>query len=93
MDSYVDPALVEPETLRAAEAYANRHTASGLRADSVMPHAPFPNPDNPMLRYLMEGARAMLTAGTDPEVVIHQAIVHAWYEGNIEGREAIRAAT
>ena len=36
---------------------------------------------------LIHGANAMLDSGMDPRTVVLQAIVHAWYEGNIEGRE------
>lgn len=85
--SYVDPSLVRPDLLRAAEAYGDAHTAGGLRATTEQPDPPFPASDNPMLRYLFEGGIAMHASGTPIETVLIQAIVHAWYEGNIEGRE------
>lgn len=84
--SYVKPSLVDSEVLAAASAYATR-VGGDLRATSAQPHPPYPSPHNPMLRYLIEGANALLREGVDPETVIMQAAVHAWYEGNIEGRE------
>ena len=84
---YVDPHLVDPAVLKAAVAYSAAHTGGNSRATAEQPNPPYPSPDNPMLQYLIEGAHALYQSGTDLEDVILQAVVHAWYEGNIEGRE------
>ena len=88
--SYVDPSLVDPTVLKAAGRYAAEHGAQ-LRAVVEQPDPPYPDQDNPMLRYLVHGASALLETGVPAETVILQAVVHAWYEGNIEGREQAAA--
>jgi hypothetical protein len=88
--AYVDPKLIEPAVLARAADYAQQHSWD-LRQVSQQPKPPYPAQDNPMLEYLLKGAIAMWNDGADPMAVIAQAVVHAWYEGHIEGLEAAQS--
>jgi hypothetical protein len=89
---YVHPSLVDANVLRQAQEYGHLHRRD-LRQNAQQPFAPYPGQDNPMLRYLVQGALAMLDKGSAPRTVILQAVVHAWFEGHIEGREAALSAS
>lgn len=82
--------MPEGETNRAMLRWVGKQDAERGPWESQrrkkMPDPPFPDPDNPMLKYLLEQAVQQLTTGDETinNVLTHLA-VHAWYEGGIEG--------
>lgn len=59
-------------------------TVEALRSRS-QPNEPWPEADNPMLRYLIERATELLAVeGTETAVV--WLAVHAWFEGTLDER-------
>jgi hypothetical protein len=53
-----------------------------------MPSPPFPQPDNEVLRLIVNNAFSALRSGesTAEEAILHAA-VHGWYEGHIQGED------
>jgi hypothetical protein len=72
------PAMSKPK-----EQAAGRGDWSDPR-EARQPDSPWPDGDDPMLRYLLYKAHASLDAGMDPEVALLQLAVHAWFEGGVE---------
>jgi hypothetical protein len=55
----------------------------------VLPSPPFPDPENAVLRVIIEHAVAAYQAGqVDVAGAVTHAAVHAWYEGHIQGEDA-----
>jgi hypothetical protein len=86
--SYFDEA--DDSAARAAwgervETYlAGQEGIEALRS-RVQPNPPWPEPDNPMLGYLMN--RAMEIAEAEgPQAAIAWAAVHAWFESALDTR-------
>lgn len=53
-----------------------------------MPSPPFPDPDNTLLRLIVDNAIAAMRSGeASAEGAILHAAVHGWYEGHIEGED------
>lgn len=93
LDSWFEPfagpaPVVDHAVLAAAVEYAVAHGLE-YRTHARMPNAPFPLPDNPMVRYLFDEAVALSRAGLTFDAVVMHVIVHAWFEGSIEGRETV----
>jgi hypothetical protein len=64
---------------------ARRDTLTSM---SAIPHPPFPHPDSPILKLIVDHAIAAMQAGeVDAEGAILHAAVHGWYEGHIEGED------
>jgi hypothetical protein len=52
------------------------------------PSPPFPAPDSPVLRMIIEGAFTAYESGeADVRVAVTHAAVHAWYEGHVQGED------
>jgi hypothetical protein len=57
--------------------------------ENPFPSPPFPDPDNEILRIIMERVMAAYEAGqVDVSGAVLDAAVHAWYEGHIQGEDA-----
>lgn len=57
--------------------------------ENAFPSPPFPDPDNEILRIIIERAvRAYEDRQVDASGAIIHAAVHAWYEGHIQGEDA-----
>lgn len=69
----------------AAQQAADPRTAA-IRFSAEPGSAPYPDPDNPMLAFLVARARSIAaTDGADSALVWLAA--HAWYEGHLEGTD------
>ena len=77
------PEVVEPTLGYIAAQDAERGDWLDPR-DAKQPEAPWPDENNPMLKFLLQKARASLDAGMDPMVAVLQATAHARFEGGIE---------
>ena len=84
-----EPSLPDPHmTIQlAAERRLQQEATRGPWAsprDTPHPEPPWPSPDNPILWYLVDKARASIDAGTPvTEVLLHLA-TQAWFEGGVE---------
>jgi hypothetical protein len=81
MDDYDDELTVSAEVAAGAAGYvedqeARRGDWPSLRL-AGQPDFPWPDPDNAMLKYLMESACARLDRGEPPDVVALHLAVHA----------------
>ena len=52
--------------------------------DARQPAPPWPDADDPMLRYLLHKASASVKAGMEPTTAMLQLAVHARFEGGVE---------
>jgi hypothetical protein len=78
-DTIVDPAL---------ERVANQdHTRGDWTSprEATQPNPPWPDEDNPMMRFLLAKAIASVEAGMERDIAMLQLAAHAWFEGGIEG--------
>lgn len=67
---------MEEQDARRGDWASPRHAAQ--------PSPPWPDADNPILRYLLWKAQASLDGGMDARTALLQLAVHAWFEGGIE---------
>ena len=89
---YVDPDWVDPAVVVEAIDYVEaQHSLVREMRTAEMPEPPWPDTDNPMLRYLLQGAEAMLKRGTEPREVLLQALVHGWSEGFMAAFDTMQA--
>jgi hypothetical protein len=57
--------------------------------DTPFPSPPFPDPDNALLRIIIERAVTEYESGqVEVSGAVLYAAVHAWYEGHIQGEDA-----
>ena len=65
-------------------AWARPRATFGDLITGDVPVPPYPRPDSPMLRFLMEHAQTLLDLGPLDEALVWLA-VHCWMEGHVEG--------
>lgn len=90
MGNYVDP-----QTAAQLRAYVEGQgeTTIALRERNI-PHHPWPELDNPMVRYLIEQGVDKVMTIEDPESAVAWIVAHAWFEGTLDERaRVLRALT
>ena len=56
-----------------------------------MPYPPFPDPENPVLEYLVRAAETSLRQGENIQLTLVHLAAHAWFEGGVEGYDRGRS--
>ncbi|WP_156368041.1 hypothetical protein [Aeromicrobium sp. Leaf291] len=88
-----DAQLALDVAAHTARQNADRGAWSDPRADAHMPDPAFPDPDNPVLDYLVRTAEASLRRGENIQLTLVHLAVHAWFEGGVAGYDRGRGDT
>lgn len=78
-------AAFETATKWAAEQDARRAGRWPRTRDGKQPHPPWPDPDDPALDFVLKRAQHRIEQQEDPESVLLDLAITAWFEGHIEG--------
>jgi hypothetical protein len=67
---------------------AGSRSVLAVNIDNRMPSPPFPDPDEPVLEFIIANSLAKLKSGEiDARAAITHAAVHGWFEGHKEGED------
>jgi hypothetical protein len=84
-----DPPVVPDDIAQPAMRLADEQDAARgdwpNPRDGMMPAPPWPDEDNPMLRFLLWKAARRIERGMPVNQALLDLAVHAWFEGGVEG--------
>ena len=96
MSDHIDAPHAMGKWATQLDAYITGQGPVQAMRDHLMPHAPWPDRDSPMLAYIVEAAIESLPGDASEEVqaAILWAVTHAWFEGALDQADrSVRAIT